>query len=87
MLVVSAAAPVLLTPRMMILTSGTVRKAPKIDGKRKQYSGSKDRGVILAASDHFPSERTAFWPEDNEKIRKFSGLEYCFHEITGTLRN
>jgi hypothetical protein len=87
MLVISAAAPVLSTPRTMIPTSGTGRKAPEIDGKRKQFSGSEARGFIPATSDHFPSEQTAIWPEDNGKIRKFSSLEYCFHEITGTLRN
>jgi hypothetical protein len=34
----------------MIPTFGTSQKAPKIDGKQKQYSGLEDLGIIPATS-------------------------------------
>ncbi len=36
----------------------------------------------LTTSSRSLSGRVGIWPEGNRKIRKFSGLEYCFHEIT-----
>jgi hypothetical protein len=63
------------------------RKAPEIDGKRKQYSESEDRGIISVTFGHFLPDRKGIWLEDTGKIRSFSSPEYCFHEIAGILRN
>jgi hypothetical protein len=40
------------------------RKAPEIDGKRKQYSGSEDRRIIPTTSGRFLPDRAGVLPVD-----------------------
>jgi len=42
------------------------RKAPEIDGKQKQYSGSEDRRIIPTTSGRFLPDRAGILPEDPE---------------------
>jgi len=54
---------------MMTPTFGASRQAqetspfPANDGKRKQFSGPEDHGIIPATCSRFPPDRTGIWAE------------------------
>ncbi len=93
--------PVSKLPRSMILATGSrrilqercgkitvsYRKAPKIAGTWKQYSGRKIFGFFPVDSYQLLVLSGRNRPEIIEKNPKNFTPEYCFHKITGITRN
>jgi hypothetical protein len=68
----------------MVSTSGTDRKAPEINGKRRQHSGLEDRGIISTAFGCFLPKRTGTWPEKFENLPTRNTASMKTPEFLGT---